>query len=636
MQLELQLKKIASLGMALVAAWIFGTPFVQAEGLVVTDPKVVEAFVDGAVKPVMKKDHSPSGVVAVMKDGKMIFAKGYGYQNVEQHIPVDPKTTMFRPGSISKLFTWIAVMQMAEQGKLDIDTDVNVYLKTFKVKDSWPGQPVTLRHIMTHTAGFEDGSLGYLIVDDPAKIMPLADSLAMYQPERVKAPGEIVAYSNWGTALAGLIVENVSGLEFNAYIQKYIFDVLGMSRSTFVEPLPDHLEPLMAKGYIWQGGKYVEQDYEIIANFGPAGAAAVTAYDMTRLACALLNDGACEGNRILKPETLQQMIDEGFSHDPRVRGTGLGFLKRDLGPDGFDNFGHDGATTLFLSHFGLSKKENFMLFTSFSGPGGRAAHNALVKSFYDEFFPQELPVVAPEEDFATRALKYAGTYHNSRNSYSKIEALMRPLSEMKVAVLPDNSLMIGDKRYVEVDKNLFREVDDTGRIAFQEDKDGVITGFVLDGFGVMRFYRAPFYETGGFNFLILGVSMIVFAGVFLRLAYQWSVYRAMPVPARRAMEASFLVAGLNLLTLILAVWAFRNGLGPVMYELPFSIKLSVFVGTMATLAAFYHLLRAVLVWREGLFSGWWARTRYTVVTVCALLMAWFYFYWNIFGFNYFS
>ena len=138
----------------------------------VTNPTVVEAFVDGVVNNSMKSAHSASGVVAVMKDGKMIFSKGYGFLDVENRIPVDPETTLFRPGSISKLFTWVAVMQQVEQGKLDLDADVNKYLQSFKVEDSWPGQPVTLRHIMTHTAGFEDGFLGYLIIDDTSRIIP--------------------------------------------------------------------------------------------------------------------------------------------------------------------------------------------------------------------------------------------------------------------------------------------------------------------------------------------------------------------------------------------------------------------------------------------------------------------------------
>ncbi|MFC6979267.1 serine hydrolase domain-containing protein [Microbulbifer taiwanensis] len=248
----------------------------------------------------MTKAHSPSGVVLVMKGDDIILAKGYGYRDLAKRIPVDPETTLFRPGSISKLFTWVSVMQLVEQGKLDLDADVNRYLKTFQVEDTWPGQPVTLRHIMTHTAGFEDGGYGYLIADDPARVVPLAESLARYQPQRVNPPGRHTAYSNWATALAGLVVANVSGTDFNTYVQQNIFDVLGMEHSTFAEPLPPALQANMAVGYHYVPDRYEAMGYEYISNFGPAGALASTAHDMARFGRALLNGGSYRDRSILK------------------------------------------------------------------------------------------------------------------------------------------------------------------------------------------------------------------------------------------------------------------------------------------------------------------------------------------------
>jgi CubicO group peptidase (beta-lactamase class C family) len=625
--------------LALCLVWMAGCATLQAgEVPDVTNPEVVEAFADGVIIPTMEKNHSPSGVIAVMKDGDVILAKGYGFIDVEKRIPVDPETSIFRPGSISKLFTWVAVMQLVEQGKIDLDVDVNRYLKTFQIKDSWPGQPVTMRHIMTHTAGFEDSFLGYLIINDPSRIMPLAESLAKYQPARVNPPGAHVAYSNWATSVAGLIVQNITGQPFKEYIQEHIFDVLGMTRSTFVEPLPEKYMPYEAKAYNYDASedRYVVKPSEIIANFAPGGSLSATAMDMTKFARALLGDGSYNGGRILKAETLQQMIDEGFTHDERVRGIGLGFLKRRYGAEGLNIYGHDGGTTFFLSHFGLSKKENLMLFSSFSGPGALATHQAFVKSFYDEFFPRHVPVIEPPQDFYERGQKYAGTYNSYRNAFTTAEALLRGLGGTKVRPLPDNTLMIGPKRYVEVEKNLFREVDDYGRIAFQEDSDGNITGFVIDGLGVRQMYPAGFYETASFIYLVVGASLLVFLGVFVRLAYQWSVYRAMRTGERRAMEASFLVAGLNILFWGCIAWGFKDGPNPVMWKIPLSLELANIFANIAIFAAFYHLYQAVKVWRSGLFKGWWARSRYSVITFFALLMAWFYYYWNFFGFNYFT
>ncbi|MCH8071532.1 MAG: beta-lactamase family protein, partial [Proteobacteria bacterium] len=324
------------------------------------DPKVVEAFVDGVVKPLMAEGHSPSGVFVLMKDGEVILQKGYGWQNVEERIPVDPARTLFRPGSISKLFTWVSVMQLVEQGRLDLDADINNYLKTFQIKDTFPGQPITLRHCMTHTPGFEDGFLGYLIIEDPENIISLADAMKKYQPERVNPPGIKGAYSNYCTSLSGLVVANVSGVSFNDYVETNIFNVLGMDNSSFDEPLPVRLEQYMAVAYKYDAGKYVARPYELITNFTPAGALAATAEDMLKFGDALLNGGSYDGRRILKAETLDQMKMSHFTYDDRIKGIGLGFLRYPWGDT--DTFGHDGGTTAFFSHLGITPSANLVIF----------------------------------------------------------------------------------------------------------------------------------------------------------------------------------------------------------------------------------------------------------------------------------
>lgn len=601
----------------------------------VNNAATVEAFVDGVVKPTMAANHSPSGVVALMKDGEMIFAKGYGYQDVDKRIPMDAENSLVRPGSISKLFTWVAVMQLVEQGKLDLDADVNSYLSSFKVKETWPGQPVTLRHIMTHTAGFEAGGLGYLIMNDASRIIPLAEALEKYQPARINPPGVHTGYSNWGSALAGLIVQNVSGMDYNDYIETHIFDVLGMKNATFREPLPEQYQPHMAKAYGYAAGAYHEQNYEIISNFAPAGSLAATAYDMSLFARALLNGGGFDGKRILKPETMQQILDEGFSHDPRVRGTGLGFLKRRYGPDDLENFGHDGGTTIFLSHFGLSLKEDMMLFSSFSGPGASAVHKAFVKAFYDEFFPRDIPRLTPPADFADRAAKYAGIYHSWRGNFTLAESLTRPLGGSPVAPMPDGTLLIAGKRYVEVEKNLFREVDDYGRVAFQEDADGNITGYVIDGTGVMQFYKAPIYETWSFIQTYVGLALLLFVGVMLKLAFRFREYRTERGLEKTAMRASVLLALINLLFVIFGYMGVSVGEQALTYALPNTLKIALVFPLLATLAALYHAYVAYRVWRLGAFTGVAARIRYSVITAAGLFMVWFYAYWNLIGFNYY-
>jgi len=606
----------------------------QAFSLDVTDRDAVEAFIDGAVKPLMQNKHGPAGVVMVMKDGEVILNKGYGYQDLEKKIPVDAYNTLFRPGSISKLFTWIAVLQMEEQVKLDLDTDVNEYLTQFKVKDTWDGQPVTLRHIMTHTGGFEDGFLGYLIIVDADRIMPLAEALEKYQPERINPPGEHTSYSNWGTALAGLIVANVSGVEFNQYLQENIFEVLGMEHATFVEPLPPELDAMMAKHYQYPDGRHVEKPYEIISNFGPAGALAASAGSMERFGRALLNGGELDGARILQPETVARFLGREFSHDPRTRGVGLGALHYPY--NGIDVVGHDGGTTTFVSHFGLALEEDFMFYVSFNGPAAAdIIYEQLVWPFYDAFFPPVRENLTPPTDFVERGAKYAGTYQSWRNSFTKIESLLRMGTETEVVVTPEGTLMIGTKEYVEEDENLFRELNGEGRYAFQVDDTGNPTGMILDGFAVVQNFKAPWYASAKGGGVLFGLSLLIFLGVLLRWFYQRSVIREMSEEDRSAVRVSNWLALLNWVFVVIVGVALAANADSLMYEVPTLLKVSLLLPPLIILGALYHAYQAFVVWRDSAFTGIGARLRYTVVSLAALFAAWFYYYWNLLGLNYF-
>src|SRR6476659_4584829 len=180
----------------------------------------VNAWLDGFMSYSLAKDDIAGAVVVVVKDGQILTQKGYGYSDVAKQKPVDPAKTLFRPGSVSKLFTWTAVMQLVEQGKLNLDTDVNTYLD-FKIPP-YDGKPITLRNIMTHTAGFEE-VIKDLIAHDPKALMPLGTYVKTHLPERVFAPGTTPAYSNYATALAGYIIERQSGETFDNYIEHHIF-----------------------------------------------------------------------------------------------------------------------------------------------------------------------------------------------------------------------------------------------------------------------------------------------------------------------------------------------------------------------------------------------------------------------------
>ena len=226
----------------------------------------VDSWLDGLIPYGLDTGNIAGAVVVVVKDGKVVTQRGYGYADMKTRKPVDPDNTLFRPGSISKLFTWTAVMQQVQAGKLDLDRDINDYLD-FRIPPAF-GKPITLRNLMTHTGGFEE-TAKYLIATDPAQMKSLEASLKRSVPTRIYAPGSTASYSNYGASLAGYIVQRVSGEPFEAYVQRHIFAPLGMAQSSFVQPLPAALAPKLSKGYIVASGD--PQAYEIIP-MSPAGA----------------------------------------------------------------------------------------------------------------------------------------------------------------------------------------------------------------------------------------------------------------------------------------------------------------------------------------------------------------------------
>lgn len=604
----------------------------------------LEPYMDGLIGRLMLNNNSASGVVTIVGDGQLIFAKGYGFEDFEQRVPVDPEATLFRPGSVSKLFTWVSVMQLVEQGSLDLDADVNEYLSGFKIADTFD-EPVTLRHIMTHTAGFEDGALGYLIVVDDDKILPLAESMKKYQPLRVNPPGVQTSYSNYATALAGLIVANVSGQGFNDYVQANIFDVIGMTNSTFEEPLPAELEPHMAGGYQLEAGRYTAKPFELIAGFGPAGALSSSGADMARFAAAILNGGELDGGRLLRPETMAQMLERAFSHDDRMMGMALGFYETD--ENGVRLVGHGGDTFNFHSDLAIDLENDIAIFASFSGDGGSTVRSAIVPAFYDQFFPDDdEPPIVPA-DFAERAAKYAGNYQFWRHNFSTIEKVAALSPGLVITPTEEGTLLLtlgdGAKQFAEVADNLFRELDkevalsprfSPRLIAFQEDNDGAIKGMVIDGLPFMSLYKSPLYASTTFNAVFLAFSALVLTSVLLRLAYQWSAFKRMNAVDRSATLASVYVAACNLLFFIVAVIVVSASGSELYTELPFAFKAMLILPIIAFLAGLYHAYKLIIVWKDRLLGGVWARIRYGTVTLCALFMCWFYYFWNILGFQY--
>ena len=310
--------------------------------------------------------------------------------------------------------------------------------------------------------------------------------------------------------------------------------------------------------------------------------------------------------------------------------------------------GHGGDTQYFHSFLGVDRENGLAYFVSFGGQGGSAVRTAFAPALYDEYFPRnEKPPVAPE-GFAERAARYAGTYGFWRSNFSTIEKALGLASVAQVAPTEDNTLIIGfsgnAKQYVEVEENLFRELSPNVAliagfiprlVAFQENSDGEITGFVLDGLPFMSLRKLPVYATPNFNFALLGFSVLVLIAVLLRRWYQRTAIRGLPAADRTAVNAAVYAAAANVLVLVAGTIVISIVEDRLFSEIPLLFKLWLVLPIVAALAGIYLLYRTFGVWKEKLLGGFWARARFTVITLCAVFMCWFYYYWNILGFQYY-
>ena len=403
----------------------------------------VNAWLDGYMPYALATGDLAGAVVAVVKDGQILTERGFGYANVERKTPVDPKLTLFRPGSVSKLITWTAVMQLVEQGKLDLDADVNKYLGSDFQVPARDGKPITLRNIMTHTAGFEE-QVKNIITEDPTQ-PGYVELLKRWMPTRVFDAGTTPAYSNYATSMAGYIVERVSGESFYDYVEKHIFAPLDMKHSTMRQPLPPALEPLMATGYIVASGE--AKKFEIVGP-APAGALSSPGEDMAHFMIAHLQNGEYNGNRILKEETARLMHDSALTLLPPLNRMELGFFETNI--NGREVIAHLGDTQNVHTSLHRFLKDNAGFYVSFNSAGKEgAAHKlrlALFADFADRYFPGA-PRSTARVDEATakqHAQLMAGNWVASRGSQTTFLSAIGLIGQTKVGVGAKGELVVAD------------------------------------------------------------------------------------------------------------------------------------------------------------------------------------------------
>lgn len=624
----------------------------------------LQSFFDDKVETLRNETHGVGMTVCVVNRGEVVFQKGYGHANLVLGTPVDPGTTLFRVGSISKLFVWTAVMQLVELNKLDLDTDVNTYLvsKNIQIPNTFPGHPITMHHLMSHTCGFDDYLFG-LFLNDPSKIMTLEQVIRNYMPKRKRKPGIEIEYSNYGAMLAGYLVEVVSGISFEEFTERNIFQPLHMTYATFRQPLPDHLQKHMSIGYGYNGNNDEVQprDFEIVQGT-PAGGASISAVDMAKFLRAHMMDSTDDNsdkNPLFRdPRTmLKKMHSTSFQGHPDIfNGIAHGFLE--IGVHGQRALGHGGSTVYFHSNAAIVPQHKLGVFFSLNTGSENGSKPMAVAKLYVDFmrhFFQDDAVptgreLAKQFDSCTDAKQYAGDYLANRRCEEEPFKLMALMFNMKVGldkadnddnegvstIRVFNMFTMQMEPYVEVSPGVFQAADGDDRIVFlRNDETGEVRGLLYSLLPFFTFHRPPIWESPLLNAIIAQVGIVMLllgafvppTGMLTRFAYRVNDEKSpqsVVVGTKIAGWLGFCVALIylgffaSLYTALGSDFIFAGR--PPMW--PFRIPWAGFAAGVTLPFC------TIMAWRHR-YWGFKGRVFYTTFSLAMQAFFWFLWYWKI-------
>ena len=611
---------MALVGWATLATVAYSAPAEAPRELTQSD---ADAWLDGFMPFTLESNDIAGAVVVIVKDGRVLTQRGFGYADKAARKPVDPATTMFRAGSISKLFTWTAVMQLVEQGKIDLDADVNQYLD-FGIPP-YQGKPITMRNLMTHTPGFEEAFKGGIRFS--GTVPPLDEVLKGMLPKRVYAPGTTPAYSNYGAGLASYIVQRVSGIQFEEYVERNIFAPLDMHHASFRQPLPAQLASFMAQGY--PKASVEAKPYELISIPG-AGSLAVSAADMAKFMIAHLDQGA----GLLKPQTAQLMHDPSHVTVPGTDRMALGFYE--LQVNGLSAIAHGGDLNFFHSDMWIFPTKNVGLFVSMNSAGENGATELirvkLFEQFGDRYFPAASTAAPVEEPTAKEhARMLAGSYISSRASFSNFVDAGNFVGQVKITLdkegRPSVPEVLGgpQRKWFETSPFVWQDAYGHGRLGAIVGNDRVVRWSLDPVSPFMVWNRAPWYRDATW----LSPAFVAALLIVVLTALSWPIGAI----SRRRLGVAMALSGPDLKSyrwvrgfsyLVLAAfggWAWLFSSLESDSEFGGTIWLLQIAGTAGFLglfcAALWNLRR---VWQSN--RGWFAKLWSLLLVLAAFVTLW--------------
>jgi CubicO group peptidase (beta-lactamase class C family) len=602
----------------------------------------VTAFLDGIVPYAIHRGNIAGATVAVVAGGQIIFAKGYGYADLKSRRPVIADQTLFRPGSVSKLFTWTAVMQQVQAGKLDLDHDINDYLD-FRIPERFG--PITLRNLMTHTPGFEDTFDGTFF-NSAQQLVPYRDYLVKHVPAEIFPPGKVVAYSNYGAMLAGYIVQRVSGEPYDQYIEHHIFQPLGMDHSTFEQPLPAALAKDLSQGYGTASDRK-PGPFEYI-EVAPAGSLSATATDMAHFMIAQLEGGSYNGASILSAATAQLMHTPQSRMAPGMNGFDLGFYQENR--NGLRIIGHAGDTNYFHSdlHLLLDKDVGFFISLNSLGTDGAAeqVRTGIFRAFLDHYYPYVPPVEPTIAHPQADAARVAGWYVASRRIESAL-GLINVLTQSAVTALPDGEIEVDmlknlagvPRRWREVGPLTYREVGGQTHLKFVTDSSGQVSYWISDDFlPVMVFQKVHGLAKRGD---VVWMGSAVIAAFILTIAIWlggWIVRRRfqrplLVTPLEKRLRLASRVGVLLMLGTLVAWAAVFAVLINGSFAITGAVTLAYILGALGVLGALAVLAETGRRMLRGP-GGWLVRAGEGLLALCALYGLWAIFAFGLASFSF--
>lgn len=598
----------------------------------------LEAFFDGVISTFLFSEKLAGATIGIVHQGDVVLLKAYGYADYEQNIYLDPETSLFRIASISKLFTWIAVFQQWEQGKLDLDEDINNYLTAFRIPDTFD-EPISLRSLLSHTAGFEDVVFELFLRED-ASIPSNEEVFKKRIPTRIMPPLQEAAYSNHGTGLAEYLVELVSGMPFEDYVEQYILDPLGMHCTTFRQPLPDNLKPYMSNGFAYRNGSFQAQPFEMMPMTGVGGASS-SARDMLIFAEALLNHTRSDTISLLDSATFALMKQPVLQHAPNMNPALHGFL--DIGPPHLRVIGHGGNTFLFHSVLALIPDYQTALFFSVNSENGTRVPSDILNKFIDRYFPNtgEKPETIL---LTTDYLKgFTGAYIPNRRSHSdllKFAGVMNPVH----VELKNNSLYFKDMwgkvfELIPTDSTTFAVRDENFLIGFNRPAGENAGKLYISNRPILAFDRMQLQYSVPHHLSLFIASII--ASIIILIFWPWLYYlrknydrrpKALGNLPTFSKTVAWITALFIMLTFIALLSGFSKG-SEIIFGIPAILRIGLFFPFAAMPFLLLMTWNSIVIWKTPKIKLK-SRLFYNFANLIFLVNFWQLYFWNLLGWQY--